>query len=241
MIWAEETKVYPSTTTQNMALPLRFADKETKDVWFTTLKMMNVGSEYVGEQNQTWPLDLCYPKAEIFSLIGTPTAIPRSTVLSVGENRAPNTVSLTLGVLEPRSQIVLHGIIINAESTLLDTSLTQRDRLRVGCPGSPGPSLPGLPRVIAGGKLWAQFAERFLPLTIAGTIIWLVYLGYRNYGELSHFKVWWSKGLVVFAWVLIGIVGGAVIAAIGAIFLSLIASGIFLAGPFFETIVRWFS
>lgn len=225
MVWVEEEKVYPASVTRDLSLPLHYGAIDAKDVRFATITIANVGSSYIGEQQSLWKLHLSCPEAQSVAVIADPSVIPGSTVWSLLKPTGPNVVSLALGVLEARSELILQTMVINPP--------------KPHCQFDVSTSLVALPKPKVGASLWGQFAGRFLPLTAVCSFVVAAFLFFRSVQSLvsaEQQRLWLKIPGALIGHVLVCAIASFLLAG----FLGWAAAGVFRAGPIYELVVQWF-
>jgi hypothetical protein len=225
MVWVEDAKVYPAPVTRDLSLPLRYGGTDARDVRVATITIANVGSSYIGEQQSLWKLHLSCPEAQSVAVIADPTVIPGSTVWSLLEQTAPNVVSLALGVLEPRSELTLHIMVVNPAKPYIKFKVST--------------SLVALPEPKVGASLLRQFYERFLPLTGFSSFVVAAVLYFKEVRRLmsAEQQRLWLKIPGSLIWHFLGWVTWSLLLAL---ILSWLAAVVFRAGPIYESMIEWF-
>jgi hypothetical protein len=225
MVWVDYEEIYPARLTKDLSLPLSYRGQLARDIRFATITIANVGSNYIGEQQSIWKLYISCPDAESLVVLEDLIVIPSSTVISLPEQTSSNEIPIALGVLESKTEITLHAMVVNPAKPYLKFSASS--------------SLQGLPPVQIGASLWSQFAERFFPLAAFSSLAAAAILFVRS-------TVGWRTQTRKRAWltVSISLVKHVLAGAIGAVALTMplgfVAAGFFEASSMYEAIIQWF-
>jgi hypothetical protein len=222
--WEEYATLYPDRVTDNLSLPLSYSGTPAKDVRLVTIHIASVGSNYLGDQQSRWTIDVSCDASNVV-VLAAPTIVPSSTIFSLREPTVPNIVSLNLGVLEPRSEIIMKVMVVNPAMAYGRCTVRH--------------NLLGVPQPDGGGSLWAQFANRFWPLSgffsfilMTGVLVEAI----KNAIAKPQKRLWLHiLGL------LIGCVVGAIfMAVIMTMGFGVVAEWLFRAPSLYDAVVEWF-
>jgi hypothetical protein len=153
VVWVQEqTVLYPSDETDNIALPFEYSGEAATSAAIARINISNLGSHFIGTQEQLWQLEIRSETQSKISLLGEIRVTPERVFAAVQKQSSANKALINIGILEPGDSIELTVLIVNANNPRsIELQFV--------------PSLQGLPKITqTRSSLQGRITERLLPV-----------------------------------------------------------------------------